>query len=320
MDNLKARFHLPGFMENLKLNYLIIQMMKNMPEYFYDVEIASVYDAFPPSMWNGGRCIGGVICSDDYITGVARLFNNMGIPLRFTFTNPLIDKEHLDDPFCNKVLKLCNNGLNEVIVNSEVLEDYIRKTYPEYKITSSTCKRLTDPERVAQELNKDYHIVVLDYDLNNKWDILEKLPHKEKLEILADSNCMPNCPRRVAEYETVGRQMIAYNEHLKKYPDKPFRMSDYSDVTMSNTFNCPSMHMSPFDERKRPYHVSPELIFEKYLPMGIHQFKISGRGSSHLYVIELLMYYLVKPECRDEARFFYMHNLEKNGVVKIDNV
>lgn len=320
MEKLKARFHLPGLTENMKLNYVIINMIKNMPEFFWDdLEIASVYGAFPPSMWNGGRCIGGV-CGDDYIKGVMKLFNDMGIPLRFTFTNPLIGKEHLNDPFCNKVLKMCDNGLNEVIVNSEVLEEYIRSKYPNYKITSSTCKRLTDPERVAEELNKDYHIVVLDYDLNNKFDILDKLPHKEKIEVLADSNCFPQCPRRVEEYETVGRQMIVYNEHLKKHPNKPFRMSDYDEKTMSRDFNCPAMHKSPFDERKQPYHVSPELIFNEYIPRGIHQFKISGRGSSHLYVIELYMYYLVKPECRAEAMFYYLHNLEKNGVIKIDNM
>ena len=45
----------------------------------------------------------------------------------------------------------------------------------------------------AKELEKDYHIVVLAYDLNNNWEVLEKLPHKEKIEILANACCDPHC-------------------------------------------------------------------------------------------------------------------------------
>ncbi len=99
---------------------------------------------------------------------------------------------------CNMVMAFANNGLNEVIVNSPLLEDYIRKNYPKYKLTSSTCKRLDDGERLAAELEKDYHIVVVDYDLNNRFDILEKLPNKEKCEFLVNSNCRPKCPDRAS--------------------------------------------------------------------------------------------------------------------------
>ena len=97
---------------------------------------------------------------------------------------------------CNMVMALANNGLNEVIVNSPLLEDYIRKNYPKYKLTSSTCKRLDDGERLAAELEKDYHIVVVDYDLNNRFDILEKLPNKDTC---SHSRSMPENSRRMTD-------------------------------------------------------------------------------------------------------------------------
>lgn len=318
---LKAKFHFPDFTKHLKLNLMMLTMIQNCPEYFYDyVEFGSVYGAFPPAMWNGGRPQGGLICDDTYIKNVLHAFNSQGIPIRFTFTNPMIREEHLDDPFCNHLMELADNGLNEVIVFSEVLEDYIRKHYPRYKITSSTCKRITDPEKLAEELNKDYYVVVMDYDLNNHFEIIDKLPHKEKLELLANSTCFPNCPKRSAEYEAVGIQQIVYNEHLKKFPNTPFRMSDYSEHTMSTDFNCPAMKRTPFEIKKLPHHVSPERIMQDYLPRGIHQFKLSGRGASKLSMIEIYMYYLVKPECRDEARYMLLYNLERNGSVKIDSI
>ena len=318
MAELKARFHLPDFNRHMRVNYAITQMLKGKPEWFRDgVEIASVFGAFPPSVWNGGRTMAGFRTDDAYITGVLRLFNDQGIPVRFTFTNPMLREEHLSDPFCNRIMKLADNGLNEVIVFSPLLEQYIRTNYPNYKITSSTCKRLTNPDDVIAELNRDYHVVVLDYDLNNQWEILDRLPHHEKIEMLACSTCVPHCKRRSREYEVCGLQQIYYNEHLKKFPGVPFRASDYMETTLAD-FDCIAMKRTVFDIVKLPHHISPELIWKEYLPRGINQFKLSGRGSSKLWLIELYAYYLFRPECRDEARFMLLHNLDRIGDIHID--
>ncbi len=315
---MSVKFHLPDFTTHAKLNLVLINMKKNMPEYFRDdVEIASVFGAFPPAMWNGGRTLGGV-CSADYIKNILNAYNSQGIPLRFTFTNPMLKEEHLHDEFCNAIMKLADNGMNEVIVCSPLLEDYIRNTYPNYKLTSSTCKRITNPDELAEELEKDYKLVVVDYDLNNKFDILEKLPHKEKCEFLSDACCYPNCQRRSAEYEHTGLQQIAYCKHLEEHPDKPFNMADYSDSTFEKDFKCAARDRTLFDIKKLPHHISPEAIWGKYVPMGFNQFKLSGRGAGRLYLIESYIYYLMKPECADEARFIFMYNLERNGIIRVD--
>lgn len=315
---MKARFHLPSFTVHAKFNLIFLNFMTNMPEFFRDdVEIASFYDVFPPALWNGGRTVGGYTCDEDYIKNILSAFNSKGIPLRFTFTNPAIEEAHLKDPFCNRILQLANNGLNEVIVVSPLLEAYIRERYPRYPITSSTCKRILDVPTLEAELKQDYHVVVLDYDLNNRFDLLQALPHKEKCEFLINSCCVPNCPFRSQEYYYAGLQQIAYCQHLKQHPDKPFRMSDYSDVTIKKNIHCPSQGNNIFDSKKCSHHISPDAIWETYLPMGFQQFKIEGRTASRLFLLENYMYYFIKPECRDEARFLFLHNLERNGLVQI---
>ncbi|MBQ4345747.1 MAG: hypothetical protein IJC75_01280 [Oscillospiraceae bacterium] len=318
MEQKKAKFHLPGFTMNAKFNLVFFNMYRNMREFFRDeVEIASFYDAFSPAMWNGGRTIGGYTCDEANMRNIMAAFNNLGVPLRFTFTNPMITEEHLQDEFCNKILRLANNGLNEVIVTSPVLEAYIREKYPNYMITSSTCKRITDPAVLLEELERDYHVVVLDYDLNNQFDILEQLPHKDKCELLINSCCVPKCPFRSEEYRLVGLQQIAYSEHMRLHPNEPFNMSDYSVDTVKKNIKCPSNGNNIFDSKKRSHHISPEAICEKYLPMGFRHFKIEGRTASRLFLLENYMYYLIKPECRDEARFLFLHNLERNGLIQI---
>lgn len=288
-------FHIPDFINHCRLNLLLLTLMQQHPEYFRDgVKIASVFGAFPPSLWNGGRNTVGVV-DDEIIRQVTKAFNSRGVPLRFTFTNPLIEEKHLGDPFCNKVMRMCDNGLNEVIVLSPILEEYIRKNYPSYRITSSTCKEIRNADELSAELEKDYHYVVLDYNWNNNFEFLETLPHKEKCELLINACCVPNCPRRGEHYRSIGETQIKYAEYMKTPPmmRKPTHFED---------FKCPSMLRHIYQITDLPTHISPDAIIEKYVPIGFNQFKIEGRTVPDIALAENYIYYMIKPEYKDTAR------------------
>lgn len=315
-----VKFHLPDFSGHFMFNLIFVEMLKRCPEYFRDgVEIASVYGVFPPSLWNGGRMQEG-LCDKRYIKSVIKAFNERGIPLRFTFTNPMLEKKHLSDDFCNMVMNLANNGLNEAIVMSPILEDYIRKNYPKYKLTSSTCKRITDPDALYSEVNKDYHIVVIDYDLNNRFDILEKIPDKEKCEILVNACCEPACKMRSSHYKSIGLHQIAYANHMKKYPDIPFNIEnlirEYPE--MKQTISCQYMKRTLFDIKNLSTHITPDDIWEKYVPMGFSQFKIEGRTLDIFNLMEHYLYYMIKPECKEQARLTLLGQLKANGVITVN--
>lgn len=311
---MKARFHLPGIYTHFKFNMIFATVLEQFPQYFRDIEIASVYGAFPQSIWNGGRTQEG-LCDKHYVKMVLKAFNDKGIPVRFTFTNPALEKKHLNDKFCNMVLSLANNGLNEVIVVSPLLEDYIRSNYPGFKLTSSTCKRLDDAERLSAELEKDYSIVVVDYDLNNKFDILEKLPHKDKCEFLVNSNCRPACPDRAQHYYNVGVQQINYANHIRKYPDKPYDPIVFGD---GKNQNCPFFTRNIFDVRELSTNIKPSDIWDKYLPMGFNQFKIEGRTAWLFNLIETYVYYMAKPEFADKARYTIIDFCNANDVITVN--
>jgi collagenase-like PrtC family protease len=306
---MRVRFHLPDFSGNFKLNFMFSELLSRRPDLFREgVEIASFYGVFPPCIWNGGRTQGGMT-DKNFIKNVIKVFNDKGIPLRYTFTNMMLEKKHLSDDRCNMILNLSNNGLNEAIVASPILEDYLRRNYPKFKLTSSTCKRLDTEEALLAELEKDYHIVVIDYDFNNKFDVLEKLPRKKDIEFLVNACCEPGCPRRLEHYKSIGQQQIAYCEHIKKYPNAPFNVEKYDP---QNFRSCPFSQRGIFEIRDLSTHISPDDIWEKYVPMGFEQFKIEGRTASPLNVLETYMYYMAKPERRDEARFTLLKGMENS--------
>ena len=67
----KVRFHLPGIRYNFPLNMFWVSLLKTHPEYFREgVEIASMFGAFPISLWNGGRLCDHDQCDAAYVRNV----------------------------------------------------------------------------------------------------------------------------------------------------------------------------------------------------------------------------------------------------------
>ncbi len=283
-------YFLPDFYTNFRLIVALDDMMKAAPELFFeDVRIGAAYGCFPGSIWNGGRVMLGSCTKQDIEYAVSEL-NGRGIAVRYTFTNPLIEKQHLFDTFCNLCMELADNGQNEVIVNSPVLEEFIRKMYPNFALISSTTKCLNDKAAIEQELSDDYSLVVLDSAMNNTEELFG-LPHKDKIELIVNHYCQDDCPRRREHYETVGRCQLEFSETT--FPACANINRDFYQIMENRSF------------------ISTEDIFGKYREAGFSNFKLDGRGFNKYKVLESFVYYLVRPEYRDRVRYTLLKEVYK---------
>lgn len=295
---MNARFHIPDFYVHAILNLNLIDKIKEHPEYFYDgIEIASCYGCFAPALWNGGRVVAGT-STTTLINNTIRAFNERGVPIRYTFTNPTLTKDDLRDPFCNKICRLAENGFNEIIVNLPFLEDYIREKYPKFPLVSSTVKQIEDYDALMREFEKDYKLVVLDYNWNNDFERLEKIPqeYRARCEILINPYCTPHCKRRGAHYAALG-------EAQRESSVSPLMSKLYGRNTMQKAmdFKCEFTSYNFYQIQKFGTFVGLDSI-QKYLDMGFNNFKIEGRVISPYNVLESYIYYMVKPEYRDLCR------------------
>jgi collagenase-like PrtC family protease len=286
----QINFYLPDFYHRYYINLILHGLKLQYEDCFYDkVNIGAAYGCFPGSIWNGGRISLGS-CKKDDITFILNEFNERGLSLRFTFTNPVLEEKHLYDTFCNLCMELGNNGMNEVLVNSPVLEAYIRKNYPKYKIISSTTKCITEVKDVKRETEKDYYLVVLDNSFNNA-DKLFTLENKEKYELVANSYCKDSCSRRAQHYEEVGRSQLEF--------------------TGSKFDDCSSINRDFYDLMTNRSFITSEDIFGRYYEAGFRHYKLDGRAFNQYKVVESYMYYLVKPEHRDVVRLALLRGMEK---------
>lgn len=296
-------YHLPSFTTHYSLNLLVFDYMNQHPEYFRDgIKIASVFGSFDGAAWNGGRNVNGNF-NPELAKKILNEYNSRGIPLRFTFTNPHITERHLSDKPCNEIMKLADNGLNQVIVMSPILEEYIRENYPNYKITSSTCKQIRDMNDLNNELDKNYNLVVLDYNWNNKFDELALIKDKPRCEVLVNACCQPACPRRGDHYSTIGK----YQLELCAAAQSSLGIKGQNVV--KEPFPCPYMAYDIYQIKDFSTHISPDDIESKYLPMGFNQFKLEGRTVGDIDMLEMYVYYFAKPEFERRVRLDMMNRL-----------
>lgn len=283
-----ARFHLPGLFEFYDFYKVFLPIFYEHREYFYEwCDIASLYGAPADCIWGGGR----FGAEDDNSAEVFALMGEYGISPRLTFSNSLLNKEHLSDIKCNSLCDLLEkNGKieNGVIVHSELLLDYLKKKYPKLYFVSSTTKVLTDFTDFSDELKREeFRYVVPDFRLNRQFEKLKTLTQKEKdkVEFLCNECCYIGCRDRKACYENVSRRILG---------------EDCAEFVCTAPNGCNGYLFS--EAMKNPSFISVKDIIETYIPLGFSNFKIEGRGLGSALLLELLLYYMVKPENQINVR------------------
>ena len=289
-------YHLPGLFEFYELYRMFLSLFREHREYFYDwCEIGSIYGAPADCIWGGGR----VEFGEQEPREVLALLQEYRISARLTFSNSLLEKDHLLDKRCNDLCTLFEKSeeiQNGVIVHSDVLLDYLKTNYPGLYLVSSTTKVLTEFQQLLCEVEREEFLYVIpDFRLNkafDKWNTLLEA-QKDKVEFLCNECCWFGCKDRKRCYEAVSSKVLGENalEHHCTALDAEdgYRFSK----AMTN-----------------PGFIGVEDIQNIYLPMGFSNFKIEGRGLGSALILEFLLYYMTKPEYQLHVREkIYLDNM-----------
>lgn len=280
--NSKAFYHLPGLYEFYELYKIFVPLFYEHKDFFYDwCEIGSIYGSPEDCLWGGGRVENGYEDTEK----VKNLLEHYGISPRLTFSNSLLSKEHLSDGKCNRLCRRFTDSSafrTGAIVSSDMLIDYLNEKYPSIYLVSSTTKVIKDEKGLVRELqNEKFTYVVPDHEFNRRMDIWAQLSAdlRSKVEFLCNECCPVECRQRKACYEAVSRKNLGLDgpEH-----------------------HCPMVAKeggySFARAMKNQSFISIKDIADVLIPMGYSNFKIEGRGLGSAMVLEMLIYYMVKPE------------------------
>ncbi len=62
-------------------------------------------------------------------------------------------------------------------------------------------------------------------------------------------------------------------------------------------------------------YISPDEIWEKYVPMGFRNFKLEGRTGNPFNLVETYCHYMIRPERQGKARLLLLNSLAANKVL-----
>lgn len=272
--------------KSFEMNLLIVDIWKKFPQYFNDdSKISAFFGGFDNCCWNGGRenRQNRSVKLLDCLKTIKQI-NDLGISVRFTFTNPLITEKEYDDYIGNNLMKFSNNGMNGVIVSNEDFHNYLKEKYPNFHYVYSTTNCTTDGN-IYNEMYDKYDILVLDYRLNKNIDFLKR---NDKIEILVD-DCCPSCKYRKQHFENVGR----------------YNLGEQIDISCLNPENY-----GKYENPKNFYEsllrtLNNSLTYEEieeYKKLGFNKFKLTGRSQGRRFLLDSYIYYFVKPQHRHEVR------------------
>jgi len=289
---------LPDFLTSWR-NTCFIMLFETYPNVIRpNTLIYSFYGTFPNAIWNGGSTSFDVKNTNLSEMKKIRDFYNKkhGIKITFTFTNSLITKEYLDDKYCNKILDVFHNGMNEILVVSPILEKYIREKYPKYKINRSIIASENQPF-----LLENYNLTVLSKFKNKDWLFLKSLKHyeRERTELLCNEFCINNCPFAFEHYREYAAIQL-YGTNYKEMNDNSYGKCRYQENSYEFLYK---RYKNNF------YKITYNDIVDKYLPLNFQYFKLSGRGLFNFVSMEILIDYLVKTEYQNDIITYCYENL-----------
>lgn len=276
------KYAIPAMYELADLNFNLLKIKNNYPNYFYDdVEIEISYGNPQFCIWDGGRVFASYHQSSiDNIKSIIDTYNNtFNIPIRYVFTNNQLTPTEYHNRFCNLLMEIGANGFNEVVVADDNLMNYLKNKYPMYKYVSSTTKVITNPEEARKEINREeYKLTCLHYDLNFNFKFLNSLNEKEraKTEFLINPICPAGCQFRKDHYKLNSQMVLNYGKDYR---------TPWCDIPGNS-----------FYPETRKNHMTYDIIKEKYAPMGFEHFKIEGRTWDELELALTYCEYMIKPE------------------------
>lgn len=275
-------FTLTNFFNNFHINENF-KLLYNTHKNFFktNLNFSTVDGNFPYCYWNGGynNNIGPGVIYDNFFT----LNNDTSIPLRINCSNIYLQKKDFYDTMANTILKICENGSNEIELSNLELFNYLKNKYPNYKYIFSKEADLINPftPDIINCINesKNFKLISLPPSLSKNLNFLKQIENKKNIELSINATCDINC-------ENYNKCLL--QSHISQY-----------NYSKENYFNiC---------KKRKPYQeidplISLEDIEKIYIPLGFTHFSIGEINHNDIdNYKDFLIKYFIKPEYYYEA-------------------
>src|SRR3989338_5774127 len=170
----------------------------------YGRKIDSLFGISTDLPFDGGREFFNVpqISTRDLIGFIHRC-NDSDLGFNFVLNTTLVENKDFENKAFLNLLETCHSRKNGAIIANDMLHGFIKKNFPKYTRKAS---RIYNPltEHAMLRLCREFDIVVLPEQLNDRTDVIRRLP-VEQLELIANSFCFKSCGKISMHYGLISR-------------------------------------------------------------------------------------------------------------------
>lgn len=246
----------------------------------------------PLCLWNSGRVVKQLLRTGEELRAAGLEYEKRAISVYLTFSNLLLQEEHLSDPMGNALCTFFSRhnptGRNGVILASEALLRHVRENYPELRCISSILQITNSGGRgkpeAYQRLAEQYDEVMVHPDDVLNADLLAQLEEKDRYICLVNEYCIRNCPLRPYHYKTLSEEALNFIAYDGRAFDKAQAGNGCRDLNrMLTSLGVLALNV-------------PEI--QRLYDMGFRHFKLQGRGHTNASAI---LFDLIRLAWRNDA-------------------
>lgn len=257
--------------------------------------------------YNGGRSA-IFFNSPSGIKDKIKHFNDLGIGIKLTFSNPEIHKNTINEEEMRWYLDILSEvpgiGNGIICVNDDFAEE-VKKQYPNLELVGSHVKMeaetkmgITDDINYYNSKFDLYDIVVMNAYRAFDDDFLSKITHPEKIEFIVNHVCSTNCPYAKYHHSLIDQmqknKLKNFNniELIKEDPEAQEIKRKIDDVLLK----CKELKENLNDDKIIKQNINREEINYLNNVFNINRFKIEGRDLPMEFFIRSLYKYLLNDE------------------------
>lgn len=278
----------PNFLENYsfneKLHFLLKDKSKNKWLYYTDIKLYNQNGSFPFHSWNGGynNCFKGKTLT---YRDLIHFSTFTLVPVNINCANILLQDTDLADIMAHQILKIYENGANNIEISDLKLYDFIKEKYPDYGFILSKEAYFLNPENYTLEVvnalidsNKFKNIMIPEH-LSKDLEFLNQIKNKSKISVAINSKCPNSCKNYDKCHYIEHDLQLSYSGHSQ------FQECDICFKNQLNNF------------------ITLDEIEKIYLPMGINHFYFTEFNASYQpdYLINFFVRFFIKPEYHLDA-------------------
>ena len=252
-----------------------------------DLPVKSMFGILPSDVVGGGRPTAALrkISKDDATTLIKDI-RKRGISFNYLLNAVCLDNKEYTREWTAELVKhlewLVSCGVDSLTVSIPYLIQFIKKHYPDFKISTSIFDRISTVERARYFEDLGVDDVVLDPNINRELKLIGKMRKalNTEMTMYVNGHCLYQCPFAFYHAEQLAHSSQSWHPSGGYYTEYCW-------------YNCMKSRLEDPGKFIRSIWVRPEDL-EIYEDLGINNFKVGDRTARTEYIVNTAKAYAIR--------------------------